>query len=190
MRYFLLFILLSFSFRAFACTCDDEPLTVAELAKYDLIFTGKVVAVSGCSKESQVKFLITKLYKGKAFESTEIQFDCTSDCSLSFAPDQTWIIYATYFEYGKAVVHFCSLSRMKIDDMANDHYAQERKLSFDEELSFLEKNLGVQPFNVIKVEDTQHHELLHPTPWQTILLLIASLAGLGVFYYVVKRMLK
>ncbi|MBI3511548.1 MAG: hypothetical protein HY064_12875 [Bacteroidetes bacterium] len=186
---FLIFFFFLFSV-ADACDCDAVKVSDASVSQYDVIFVGKVVAVSGCDKSSKAKFLIEKLFHGKSYESTEIEFDCTSDCQMSFTPGEEWIIYADYKSYGKPEVKFCGLSRRKFENEKDDYVSASHGMNFIDELSFLEKKFGVQKFNVMNVQDQQHHELLHPSYTQQFWLLLISIASIGLFYFIVKKVLK
>src|SRR6185436_2562869 len=95
-----------FSFqKTFACDCEMATVSAESISKYELIFVGKVVAISGCDESAKANFAVEKLFRGKCFSATDVEFDCSSDCQMSFVPGQTWIIYATYEKYGEPKVH-------------------------------------------------------------------------------------
>ncbi|HEU4719032.1 MAG TPA: hypothetical protein VFU15_14410 [Bacteroidia bacterium] len=179
-----------FFLHAFACNCPTVALTKENLAAYDFIFTGKVVAVSGCSDDASVSFEIEKLYRGKSYREAQLKFDCTSDCGMTFSPGEEWIIYAKYVGYGKAEVKFCSFSRKYVADDKNDFVTPLHGMSYAMENEWLEKTLGVQELNVRNPEDDMHHENIHPSQQQALLYFGLGLAGLLVLLFLTKKFLR
>jgi hypothetical protein len=190
MRTFFLFFLFLFSANAFACKCDTLPFTLEGIERYELIFTGEVTAVSVCDKIATATFTVKELYKGKCFESVTVEFDCSSSCAMSFAPGETWIIFATYEKYGEPQVSLCSHSRRKFADAKDDFYFQLSGISFSEAEAFLKKNLGIQPFSVKKVEEEQHHENIRPKGYESLWYLVAGFVVLFIFYFLGRKFLK
>ena len=190
MRRLILFLLI-FSFRpAFACDCEMTGVTMESISAYELIFVGKVVAISGCDKNAKANFQVEKLFRGKCFASTDIEFDCSSDCQMSFVPGQTWIIYAKYKKYGQAEVHFCSHSRQQFQAEEKDYNTSVHGMTYSEELSWLEKNLGEQKLNEKDIESEQHHENLRPEGYAFFWYYGFGLLGLIAIYFITKKFLK
>lgn len=186
----LIFLLFAGWESARACDCPPETPTESAMRSYDFIFSGKVIAISGCDKIAHVTFSVDELYKGKSFASASLEFDCTSDCQMNFAPGEEWIIYADYVSYGKAKVEFCSLSRKKNAVNAEDFYQVSHGMDYNSEKNLLLKTFGKQTLNIVDQQATQHHELIHPKGMQIIWYLAAGLAGLGLFYFLGKKFLK
>jgi hypothetical protein len=185
-----LFTFFLFSIKGFACDCQTIPVSLETIKPAELIFIGEVSAISGCDKTSKATFHVKELFRGKCFENTAIEFDCTSDCQMSFAPGQTWIIYATYKKYGEAEVQFCSYSRQQFAAEAEDFNTAVHGMSFTEEEAWLKKNLGVQQLNVKNTEAEQHHENIRPEGMQTLWYLVAGFLGLVLFYFIGRKFLK
>ena len=175
-------------------SCDCAPLdslSEKSISGYTFIFYGHVVAISGCDDgHSLVKFSIDELYRGKSFPSTELEFDCASDCQMSFAPDETWIIYAQYTSYGKAGVSICSPSRKLPAKGEIDYASPSHHMDFNTEKKWLETKLGIQKFNEVEIVDQQHHENLKPQGMQAFWLAFIGFAILGVFYFVVRKFIR
>ncbi|CAN5906116.1 hypothetical protein BH11BAC7_BH11BAC7_33720 [soil metagenome] len=190
MRTFCLFLFLLIAANVFACKCESQPFTMEGIKQYELIFTGTVVAISGCDKTSKATFTVNELYKGKCFENVAVEFDCSSSCGMSFQPGETWIIFATYKKYGEPEVNLCSHSRRKFADEKDDFYLQTSGLSFIDAATFLKKNLGIHAVNTKNVEAEQHHENIRPDGSQTLLYLGAGLLALVAFYFLGRKFFK
>lgn len=173
-----------------ACTCEAVPFSLEAVKPYELIFIGEVVAVSGCDQTSKATFAIKELYRGKSFANSIVEFDCSSACQMSFAPGQTWIIYATYKKYGEADVNFCSFSRQKFASEAEDFNTTTHGMNFNEEQQWLKKNLGIQALNEKNTEAEQHHENIRPDGSQTLIYLGAGFLALILFYFLGRKFLK
>ncbi|HLG03465.1 MAG TPA: hypothetical protein VI731_07700 [Bacteroidia bacterium] len=173
-----------------ACDCPTDSVTIKSLDRYDVIFQGKVVSVSGCDETAKVIFSVITLFKGKSYPETTLEFDCSSDCQMSFAPGEEWIIYAEYIRYGEGSVKFCSLSRKKPVAGEQDHFAQQQGMSYDSTIAFLKKNYGVQLLHEKKVRDQQHHELILPDRVQMLGYLAAGLVVIVLLYFIVKKVFK
>jgi len=193
MRRLIVFIFLFiFPFqKTFACDCKMAGVSTESIAKYELIFIGKVVAISGCDDEkAKVNFSVEKLFRGKCFPATDVKFDCATDCQMSFAPGQTWIIYATYEKYGEPKVHFCSYSRQQFPSEAEDYNTSVHGMTFSQELTWLEKNLGVQKLNEKDVLMEQHHENIRPQGYDFVWYYVFGLLSLVAIYFITKKFLK
>lgn len=183
-------LLITASGIARACDCPSDSLSEKLIRSYDFIFSGKVIAVSGCDKNAHVTFQIEQLFKGKSFATTAVEFDCTSDCQMSFVPGEEWIIYSNYVSYGNAKVEFCSLSRKKMSPGEDDFNTISHGMDFDSEKKKLLVMFGEQKLNKVDPKSEQHHELIHPNGMQTLLYLIGGFAGLVLFYFLGKKFLK
>ena len=187
----LIVFLFIFSFHtAFACDCEMAGVSMESISSYELIFVGKVVAISGCDENAKANFTVEKLFRGKCFASTDIEFDCSTDCQMSFVPGQTWIIYAKYKKYGEAKVHFCGYSRQQFPDESKDYNTAVHGMKYSEELAWLEKNLGVQKLNEKDIESQQHHENLRPAGYEFFWYYGFGLLGLIAIYFITKKFLK
>lgn len=186
----LIVLLLAVSGWIRACDCPPEAVNETTMRSYDFIFSGKVLAVSGCDKDAQVTFEIQQLYKGKSYATSSVQFDCLSDCQMSFVPGEEWIIYSDYVLYGQGQVKFCSLSRKKIADAKEDFYNISHGMDFESEKQMLLNIFGEQKLNVKDPKQEQHHQLIHPEGMQIVWYLAAGLAGLAAFYFLGKKFLK
>lgn len=188
----LLFILLIFSFQKMtACDCQMANVSMDAISKYELIFVGKVVATSGCQDgNAKVNFSVEKLFRGKCYPATDVEFDCSTDCQMSFIPGQTWIIYATYEKYGESKVNFCSYSRQQFSNETEDYNTSTHGMSFSNEAAWLEKNLGVQKLNEKDVQMDQHHENIRPQGYTFLWYYGFGLLGLVAIYFFSKKFLK
>lgn len=184
---FLLSILL-FLPKVNACNCENGPLTLDAIKSSELIFTGEVSAVSGCNGTSKATFNIKELFRGKCYQNVAVEFDCSSDCQMSFAPGQTWIIYASYKKYGEPEVKFCSYSRQRIT--GEDYNTIAHGMDFNAEEAWLKKNLGQHELSVKAAEDDQHHENIRPTGYEALWYLGGGFVALIALYFISRKFLK
>lgn len=173
-----------------ACDCNLSPLSMENIKPAEFIFLGEVVAISGCDKTAKATFSIKELYRGKSFPNTALEFDCSSDCQMSFAPGQTWLIYATYKKYGEAEVSFCSYSRQQFSADKEDFNTIAHGMNFAEEQAWLKKNLGVQEFNQRDVTTEQHHENILPKGYDILWFVGGGLVVVIAFYFLGRKFLK
>ena len=186
----LFFLNLFFLSLRFSYACDCPP--VGKISKeqfdlYEVIFEGKVDSVfKNCAW-----FDIITLNKGSSLQNVKLFFDDSTDCRMSFAKGETWIIYSNYIKFSELAVNFCSRSRKKPEDGKADLYAVSNQSTFDEELTYLKQNLGVKPVKGKKEEDNfPERELIRPKGWTVIWLFIASLIFFIVFYFISKRIFR
>ncbi|MFN8715267.1 MAG: hypothetical protein ACK5Z2_20635 [Bacteroidota bacterium] len=187
---FLLFVGIN---TAQACKCTElKPLSKESLDGYELIFSGKVAAVSACTEEGRgtVRFMIDSLFRGKAYVECDVQFDCSSSCAMSFAPGERWTIYATYLKYGSPEVILCSHSRKIPAFGTSDFVTDIRGASYSAEAQWLAKNLSIIPLNEEKNEIMKPRELIHPEGMSMIWLLGGGIIGVLILFFVLKRFLK
>jgi hypothetical protein len=190
-KFFVALIALLFSCqRMISCDCQTAQVDMKTIASSELIFLGKVVAISGCNGTAKANFLVQELYRGKCFAETSIEFDCSSDCQMDFAPGQTWLIYADYIKYGEPQVKFCSFSRQQFDNEKDDFNSLSHGMTFEAEKNWLKKNLGLQQLNVKDEATEQHHENIRPQGSDILLYLGLGLVGVIGFYFLGRKFLK
>jgi hypothetical protein len=189
-------VLLVLTTTAFACRCVEiGKLSKQSTEGYDVIFMGKVVAISGDEYEQRVQFSVLELYKGAAYNAIELQHNPSSDCSLSFMPGEVWTIYGRWLEYdienrrGIPTSDFCTYSRLQPAHDSLDVMLLNRG-TYSEELKFLRDSLGVLEFlDPSEKKDNLHQNEL-PGAGTAIGYLIAGLGGLAIIFYFVRRMFK
>ena len=109
LSYFLLTACLSF-----ACECPPlAPVSLTNAQGYDVLFYGSVDSVSACDPKGKAiaYFTITELYKGNVVKYVPLNFDCASECLMSFAKGEQWLVYAKYekFDFLKGpLLQLCS----------------------------------------------------------------------------------
>ncbi|MEW6469576.1 MAG: hypothetical protein AB1458_11660 [Bacteroidota bacterium] len=187
MRHLLFLALILFASNTFACDCSPAgTISKEQTGEYHIIFTGKVDSVH----KSTVLFSIHELYKGKSGKNAWLSFDDSSDCRMSFAKGEEWIIYARYTRFGEPGVEFCSRSRKKPAEGEQDLYVVSNRSTFAEEADYLEKNLGLQAFGKEREQDPfPERELLKPKGYTILWLFLGSLPILVLFYILLKKFL-
>lgn len=176
---------------AFACQCEQlPPLTKQMVLKYDVVFTGRVQAVSDNGKESKAHFIVNEVYNGGLYKEVDVQFDSESDCGMSFVPGETWAIYGNWVRYGIPITDFCTHSRKMPEKGMQDFYHAEGRGTWDKEISFLKDSLGIKKFlDPADFKDQSHKNEL-PDATEALLYLGFGLGGLGVIFLVVKRIFR
>lgn len=192
-KFFLSFFIL-FPTYCFACECGTlSPLSKEVCKNYDVIFYGTVDSIGVCSDKwsATAYFSIVDLYKGKVKQQVEVNFDCNTECMMSLAAADEWIIYAKYSKFDFLQISICEHSRKKFKDDTQDFYFIESKRTFNEEIDFLKTNLGVRDFIepiIINntLTDTSRHNT-QPSAWGKVTLLLVSLVVMAVVYFVTRK---
>lgn len=180
----------------FACICKDfGKLTKSSTEQYDIIFSGKVSAISGDEETQRVQFVILELFKGSSYGAIELRHNPSSDCSLSFMPGEVWTIYGRWKEYdikkrqGIPTSDFCTFSRLQPAHDSLDVQLLDRG-TYTQELKFLRDSLGVQEFMDPSEQQDKLHQNEMPGAGTAIGYLVAGLGGLAIIFYFVRRMFR
>lgn len=186
-------------FAKLLCACDCPPLSpiTKDLSKeYDVIFFGKVDSILPCSTQGigTAYFTISCLYKGTAEQHVAVDFDCTSACMMSFMKGEEWLIYGIYLRFDLITVDLCSHSRKRVTDGTIDFYEASAGRTFDAENEFLKTTFGELPFkkhdNINDQQESMGPVNEKPSGINTILLLVASLAAMGIVFFLSKKYFK
>ncbi len=192
MKYIFTIICLLFTIQVSqACQCPVTSLSDAELAKYDIIFKGKVDSLTLNGKKSVAVFTVDELYKGMIAKEFTVLFDDEDVCKLELRPGDEWIIYANYHQIDNAKLDFCSRSRKFIKNIKEDFFAETTGISYDEELKFLQEKLGLH--KVLKENPNKaavENRNILPNTNQLIIGFLCSLGGLFLFYWLFNRFFK
>jgi hypothetical protein len=183
----LLFIFLSFvSYILPACECPPlAPISKELCENYNVIFFGKIDSVAPCDTKGKAIafFSIAELYKGNSEKTVKIHFECSSECLMSFAKNEEWIIYAKYEKFDQLKAEFCEHSRKKFADDTQDIYRMASQRSFEEEETFLAKTLGLQQLlqanDLNRKQDEMGPRNEQPSGTGKLILLLISLAAMG-----------
>jgi len=174
---------------SFACQCPVTSLSMDECNKYEVIFKGKVVSVTLNDAKSVATFEVQELYKGNSYARFNVIFDNTDACKLEFHQGDEWIIYTNYYQIESGKLDFCSRSRKFIGNLREDFFYANTNVTFDEELKFLQTNLGLHKLlkeNPNKVENRN----IIPSKTQFVITLICSLLGIILFYWLFNKFFK
>lgn len=189
LSYFLLTACLSF-----ACECPPlAPVSLTNAQGYDVLFYGSVDSVSACDPKGKAiaYFTITELYKGNVVKHVPLNFDCASECLMSFAKGEQWLVYAKYEKFDFLKVTLCDHSRKKFMDATQDIYQFAAGRTFEDEKLFLNKSFGLQQFIQENSLNKQQNELgpknQQPTAWGKVILLFVSLTAMGLVYFFTRK---
>ena len=178
---------------AMACKCRSlPPINKEEAKQYDVIFYGKVDSVGTCNEKgiAIAYFTIEELYKGSSKQKTQINFDCTSDCLMSFAKGDEWLIYGKYQRFDQISVSLCDHNRKKARAGEQDFYETALQRTFDQEKDFLKTELGTHLFLQDEKWNKEQEELKprneQPSGMSKIYLLLSSF-GVMIIIYIITR---
>jgi hypothetical protein len=188
---FLFFFLVLFPKDSFTCDClPAKPLDKGDISRtYPVVFFGKVLGTVIHNDKKFIQFQVNEPYIGKLQHNIEI-LDDESDCAPSFDAGQEWLVYATYWEYGKAGTSICTPTRRKFANEKDDYNKITRNSSFEEDKGFLAKNFGIQPF-LIKNPDEEalkNRELEKPGGYGMVWMILIGTFVLALFYYLFNKL--
>lgn len=185
----LLLLAASF-FPSFACQCPVTQLSREECDKYEIIFKGRVIDVKDCgSKPGEAVFQVDELYKGNAGKEFVVLFECNDPCAQKFLPGDEWVIYSRYKQISNAKMDWCSRSRKYFRIDKEDFYTVNYGNDYDDEVKFLRENLGLHRL-LADTTNQAGNRNKKPDTADTVVILICSLLGIIVFYYLFNRFFK
>lgn len=194
MKKYIPFLFFLLSEMTFACECPAiKPISNDSFKNYDVIFTGRVDSVSACLTDgnSTAYFFINELYKGAVQQHQKVDFDCSSECMMSFSKDEEWIIYATYQRFDLMTVKLCGHSRKLFTDVSQDYYQMAAQRTFEEEKQFLKTTLGTHSFIQNNEQSQQQDDAKsrneQPSGINKLWLLLISFATMAIVYFVTKN---
>lgn len=175
------------------CTCQENELLFTEnyIKQHALIFRGKTVLVEKGGDFAKAHFVVSQLFKGSCPKEITVYFDKRSECSLKMAAGEDWLIYANFKQLQKPFVEYCSRSRKNVVNTNKNVEVQYIKsdLSVDAESEKLAMQLGAQKFAAQSEEDNRHSNVI-PNFTQRIVLILASIAGFLLIYFLLNKFLK
>ena len=189
MKYFRILLFIIASKTSFACQCPLSTLDQKELQKYEIIFKGKIKSIKLDKEKSEAVFTISELYKGMMHEEFRILFNDADVCKLELRAGDEWIIYSNYYQIDNAKLDFCSRSRRYIKNIKEDYFAETTGLSYDEEQLYLQTNLGLHKLMKKNPNIVEDRNIL-PDQTQFVVILICSMLGLILFYWLFGKLFK
>lgn len=192
---YILFFIIVFqtSFSQDNCNCNEKENDFSEayINANQLIFRGKTTSVTKGTDYDKVTFLVNNLFKGIASKQLEVYFDNKNTCALKFNVGEDWLVYANY-EKAKPVMLYCSRSRKNIINTNKniDLMYIKSDITIDDETDKLTEICGLKNFSEPLSVNTNAHNNIIPTGYQQILLIIFSLIGFVVIYFLLNRFWK
>ena len=187
---------------AHACTCDPLPkITRDQTDVYTVVFSGYIKQLIHQPDEDYAEFVVRNPYKGLVPRDIKIAYDNRTSCKMPFFPGDEWLIYAKKDSlHKKWRVNSCERSRKFPEGDETDDYTVYSGITLDEELKFLALNysngqiVGEDTLTMIQEEkkiviDARRDDN-YGTPRQKIILLICSLAGMIIIYFIIRRFVK
>jgi hypothetical protein len=190
MRYLviILFFILTSNI-SIACQCPLSSLNDKEINKYEIIFKGTIKSIKLNKANSEAIFSIKELYKGILSDDFKIIFNDEDVCKLELRVGDEWIIYSNYHQVDNAKLDFCSRSRKYIKNIKEDFFAVTTGVSYDEELRYLQTNLGLHKLLKSNPNRVENRNII-PTSNQLIITLLFSIIGVIGFYIIVNKLFK
>ncbi len=193
MRSVLVVVLVVLSLhKILACNCPPISKPDSSVyAAYDVIFVGTVKSVGPCYKGmSEVTMVVRSLHKGKLFAETPLKADCETDCQMSFAQGDEWIIYGKYESYGVPMVELCSHSRRKPKAGEVDHMNEVIGTTYTDQFNDLQRDFPALEVVPEQAKDRTTHYNERPERKQILIYVLAGLAFVVVAYFGARRWLK
>jgi hypothetical protein len=191
-HFFLLLAVIAGTSRAQnqACDCPLSSLSHSETEKYEVIFRGTVKAAKVCGDvPGSAQFEVNELYKGRVPATFEMIFTCEGPCATGFHVGEEWIIYTNFLQLRNGRMDWCSRSRKYFKNEKEDHYAVNYGSGYFEEASFLRKELGLlRPLKDDSQASGQRN--IRPDFTQSVIILLCSLAGVLLFYWLFRKFFK
>ena len=193
--FYLLFFTLLFqtAFPQDNCNYNEKEIAFSEayVNAHQLIFRGKTRSTSKGTDYDKVIFVVSKLFKGTSDTEVAVFFDAKNACALKFNVGEDWLIYADY-KKAKPFVAYCSRSRKNIINTNKniDLMYIKSDITIDDETDKLGELCGLKAFTAPISENEILHNNIIPTGWQRIMLIIFSLIGFAVIYFLINKVLK
>lgn len=173
-----------------ACQCPLTELGMKECNKYEVIFKGKIISVKDCNHNfGEAIFEIQELYKGDATKQFKVLFECNVDCAQKFSPGDEWIIYSNYKQIENAKMDWCSRSRKFFKIENEDFYTFTYGNDYYDEAKFLKEKLGLHRF-LNAPESVSANRNILPNQNQAIVIIICSILGIVLFYWLFNKFFK
>ena len=186
--FFLLFNCISFCTKA--CQCPLTSLSTEECDRYEIIFKGKIVSVKNCNQNfGEAIFEVEELYKGNATKQFKVLFECGVECALLFNVGEEWVMYTRYKQIDNALMDWCSRSRKFFKNEKEDFYAVTYGNDYYDEVKFLQEKLGLHRL-LTDTKNAAEGRNVRPSGNQTIIILIASIVFLLLFYWLFNKWYK
>jgi len=200
---FTLLICLLVNVGSFACNCETNlpKISKEETDKYSLIFTGYIRRLIHQENGDFAEFTVDIPYKGLVPRDIKVSYDNVTSCKMPFYEGDQWLIYARRDSITKIwSVNYCERNRKFPEGDEIDNYTVYSGITLKEELNFLARNYStgqvVGQDTITMIEDEKkividaRRDMDHGTPRQRIILLICSLAGMIIIYFIIRRFLK
>ena len=129
-----------------ACACKGlAPLTIVECRKFDVILKCKIDSVAACSGEKSIGYAhVLEIYKGDVALQIIFSFDCASSCMMSLIKNETWLLYGNWNKLKQLELNLCDRNRKYFSIASEDYYLTNTGLSFENEIKYLKKNIGLK----------------------------------------------
>ncbi len=192
---YILFLILLFqiSFSQDNCNCNEKEIAFSEadINSNKLIFRGKTISVVKGTDYDKATFMISSLFKGISAKQIEIFFDNKNKCAFKFNVGEDWLIYANY-KQAKPLVAYCSRSRKNIINANKniDRMYIKSDITVDDETDKLNELCGLKNFTEPISETESLHDNIIPTGAQRILMIIFSIIGFAIIYFLLNKFWK
>ncbi|MDX2174703.1 MAG: hypothetical protein SFY56_16485 [Bacteroidota bacterium] len=173
-----------------ACQCPLTSLSIEECNKYEIIFKGKIISVKNCEgKYGEAIFELEELYKGNATKQFKVLFECGIECAQQFNVGDEWVIYSRYKQIDNVLMDWCSRSRKFFKNEKEDFYSVTYGNDYFDEVKFLREKLGNHRLLADPVKTSEGRNI-KPSNNQIIIILLASIVFLLIFYWLFNKWFK
>jgi hypothetical protein len=170
------------------CNCLPlGPFSDKDTSAYAVIFQADVNSVEVIDGVGKASITVSELYKGQVDRNIQLQFATSDTCPMSILAGERWLIYGEYFQVQSILVEACGRSRKFYRDLKSDFNTLNTGQTFDEEVISIKSILSVKNINEPQISG---RELIKPKGYTLLFLIIFSLLGFLLMWFIMKKFLK
>jgi hypothetical protein len=190
MRFLIIFSFCFYVQFVFAQNCNCLPLgpfSNKDTSAYAVIFQADINSVEVIDGVGKASITVSELYKGQVDRNVQLQFATSDTCPMNILAGERWLIYGEYFQVKSILVEACGRSRKFFKDLKADFNTLNTGQTFDEEIISVKSLLTVKNINEPQMSG---RELIKPKGYTLLFLMIFSLVGFLMIWFILKRFLK
>jgi hypothetical protein len=170
------------------CNCIPlGPFTANDTSANAVIFQADINSVEVIDGVGKASVTVYELYKGQVDKNIQLQFASTDTCPFPILAGERWLIYGEYFQVKSILVNACGRSRKYFRDLKADFNTLNTGQTFDEEVYAIAAITGIK---AIAESQLSGRELIKPKGNTLIFLILFSLIGFLMIWFILKRFLK
>jgi hypothetical protein len=170
------------------CNCLPlGPFSVKDTGAYAVIFQADINSVEVIDGVGKASITVSELYKGQVDKNIQLQFETSDTCPMPILAGERWLIYGEYFQVKTILIEACGRSRKFYRDLKADFNTLNTGQTFDEEVMSIKSILSVKSINETQMSG---RELIKPKGYTLLFLVVFSLFGFLLMWFILKKFLK